>query len=73
LTSLTKCDKLCVAGVEASKKEEEICIMLALFETLAALGRALQLVGAGLRDLFTGLPLLMDWFSNLFSSGVVPY
>ncbi|MCL2445697.1 MAG: hypothetical protein FWD06_02885 [Oscillospiraceae bacterium] len=47
--------------------------MLALFETLAALGRALQLVGAGLRDLFTGLPLLMDWFSNLFSSGVVPY
>ncbi|MCL2531951.1 MAG: hypothetical protein FWE40_07330 [Oscillospiraceae bacterium] len=47
--------------------------MFAIFETLAALGRALHLVGVGLRDLFTGIPMLIEWFGNLFGSGALPY
>ncbi|MCL2195426.1 MAG: hypothetical protein FWB76_05685 [Oscillospiraceae bacterium] len=47
--------------------------MFAFFEVLVALGRALALLGTGLRDLFLGIPALINWFSDLFSSGVVPY
>lgn len=47
--------------------------MFGVFETLAALGRALHLVGVGLRDLFTGIPMLLDWISDLFGSGALPY
>jgi|GEM_PF-2067372 len=46
--------------------------MFDIFDSLRLLGEALGWIGNGLRDFFRGLPALITWFQNLFSSGAVP-